>query len=195
MRSPGSNGYGRSIVGGGRPGRARPIPSSATSRAIPNTATSGRRAGDAVPPPVLQQQRQFLRLPRPPTSTEDFFRRVVRWEHDGTMTVIADSYQGKPLNSPNDLVPHLDAASGPPTRLTAIDPRGPSRRAGGSTNRRHPESAHRRRKCRGDRRSQAGIADRRLSLGPERQARRGDHQEQLPDPNGICFSPTTRRFT
>ena len=25
-------------------------------------------------------------------SCEDFFRRVVRWEHDGSMTVIADSY-------------------------------------------------------------------------------------------------------
>src|SRR6185437_15332416 len=45
-------------------------------------------------------------------STQDFFRRVVRWEHDGTMTVIADSYNGKGLNSPNDLVPHPDEAGG-----------------------------------------------------------------------------------
>ena len=37
-------------------------------------------------------------------STEDFNRRLVRWEHDGTMTVIADQFEGKPLNSPNDLV-------------------------------------------------------------------------------------------
>src|SRR5579875_1558183 len=43
-------------------------------------------------------------------STQDFFRRVVRWEHDGTMTVIADSFEGKPLNSPNDLVPHPDGS-------------------------------------------------------------------------------------
>jgi gluconolactonase len=43
-------------------------------------------------------------------STEDFFRRVVRWEHDGTMTVIADQFDGKPLNSPNDLVPHPDGS-------------------------------------------------------------------------------------
>src|SRR5579883_2777014 len=43
-------------------------------------------------------------------SCEDFFRRVVRWEHDGTLTVIADNYQGKPLNSPNDLVPHPDGS-------------------------------------------------------------------------------------
>ncbi|MBS0639874.1 MAG: SMP-30/gluconolactonase/LRE family protein, partial [Proteobacteria bacterium] len=43
-------------------------------------------------------------------STQDFNRRVVRWEHDGTMTVIADSFEGKPLNSPNDLVPHPDGS-------------------------------------------------------------------------------------
>jgi gluconolactonase len=43
-------------------------------------------------------------------STQDFFRRVVRWEPDGSMTVIADSYQGKHLNSPNDLVPHPDGS-------------------------------------------------------------------------------------
>ena len=36
-------------------------------------------------------------------STQDFNRRVVRWEHDGSMTVIADSFNGKGLNSPNDL--------------------------------------------------------------------------------------------
>ncbi|MGH7040420.1 MAG: SMP-30/gluconolactonase/LRE family protein, partial [Stellaceae bacterium] len=43
-------------------------------------------------------------------STQGFFRRVVRWEPDGSMTVIADSYQGKPINSPNDLVPHPDGS-------------------------------------------------------------------------------------
>ena len=43
-------------------------------------------------------------------STQDFFRRVVRWEPDGSMTVLANSYQGKPLNSPNDLVPHPDGS-------------------------------------------------------------------------------------
>lgn len=43
-------------------------------------------------------------------STQDFFRRVVRWEPDGSMTVIADSYQNQPLNSPNDLVPHPDGS-------------------------------------------------------------------------------------
>src|SRR4029079_14622643 len=31
-------------------------------------------------------------------------RRVTRTEHDGTITIIADSYSGKRLNSPNDVV-------------------------------------------------------------------------------------------
>jgi gluconolactonase len=37
-------------------------------------------------------------------------RRVVRFEPDGATTVIADKWQGKPLNSPNDLVVHPDGA-------------------------------------------------------------------------------------
>jgi gluconolactonase len=41
-------------------------------------------------------------------SCEHVGRRVVRYEHDGTVTVIADKYNGKPLNSPNDLVVHPD---------------------------------------------------------------------------------------
>jgi gluconolactonase len=41
-------------------------------------------------------------------SCEHLTRRVVRYEHDGTVSVIADSYQGKRLNSPNDVVPHPD---------------------------------------------------------------------------------------
>ena len=35
-------------------------------------------------------------------------RRVVRYEHDGTMTVVADNWQDKPLNAPNDAVVHPD---------------------------------------------------------------------------------------
>jgi len=35
-------------------------------------------------------------------------RRVVRYEYDGTITVLADSWQGKPLNAPNDAVVHPD---------------------------------------------------------------------------------------
>jgi gluconolactonase len=41
-------------------------------------------------------------------SCEHLGRRVVRYEHDGRVTVIADKYNGKPLNSPNDIVVHPD---------------------------------------------------------------------------------------
>src|ERR1017187_1552764 len=41
-------------------------------------------------------------------SCEHAGRRVVRYEHDGSVTVIADKFNGKPLNSPNDLVVHPD---------------------------------------------------------------------------------------
>lgn len=37
-------------------------------------------------------------------------RRVVRYEHDGTVTVLADGWQGKPLNAPNDGVIHPDGS-------------------------------------------------------------------------------------
>jgi gluconolactonase len=37
-------------------------------------------------------------------------RRVTRTEYDGTITVLADHYQGKPFNAPNDLAVHSDGA-------------------------------------------------------------------------------------
>src|SRR5436190_20880215 len=49
-------------------------------------------------------------------SCEHLTRRVVRYEHDGTATVIAESFQGKRLNSPNDVAVHRDRKS---TRLNS----------------------------------------------------------------------------
>ena len=43
-------------------------------------------------------------------SCEHGTRRVTRTEWDGSLTVIADSYQGKPLNSPNDVVVKSDGS-------------------------------------------------------------------------------------
>jgi gluconolactonase len=43
-------------------------------------------------------------------SCEHGMRRVTRTEHDGTITVIADRFQGKPLNSPNDVIVAQDGA-------------------------------------------------------------------------------------
>jgi gluconolactonase len=37
-------------------------------------------------------------------------RRVTRTEHDGSITVLMDSFQGKKLNAPNDVVVHSDGA-------------------------------------------------------------------------------------
>lgn len=41
---------------------------------------------------------------------EHFSRRVTRTEYDGTITVIASSFEGKPLNSPNDIVCKSDGS-------------------------------------------------------------------------------------
>ena len=43
-------------------------------------------------------------------SCEHGNRRVSRTEHDGTITVIADRYDGKRLNSPNDVAVHSDGS-------------------------------------------------------------------------------------
>ncbi|MBN1238054.1 MAG: SMP-30/gluconolactonase/LRE family protein [Gammaproteobacteria bacterium] len=43
-------------------------------------------------------------------SCEHLTRRVVRYELDGSVTVIADAHDGTPLNSPNDVVPHPDGS-------------------------------------------------------------------------------------
>ena len=43
-------------------------------------------------------------------SCEHLTRRVTRTEHDGSVTVIADNYRGKRLNSPNDVVVKSDGS-------------------------------------------------------------------------------------
>ncbi len=121
-------------------------------------------------------------------STEDFNRRVVRWEHDGTMTVIADSYNGQGLNSPNDLVPHPDGSiwfTDPPYGDTLSEgqpdePGGPANPGGkqnpgigapggGGKRRQLPTNVYR-----WDPSGSLSIV-----IG----------EDQLPNPNGICFSP------
>jgi gluconolactonase len=41
-------------------------------------------------------------------SCEHGNRRVVRYEHNGAVTVLADRFNGKPFNAPNDVVVHPD---------------------------------------------------------------------------------------
>jgi gluconolactonase len=43
-------------------------------------------------------------------SCEHTGRRIVRYEHDGSITTVADAYMGMRLNSPNDLAPHPDGS-------------------------------------------------------------------------------------
>lgn len=43
-------------------------------------------------------------------SCEHGVRRVVRWEHDGRITVLAERFAGRRLNSPNDVVVAADGA-------------------------------------------------------------------------------------
>lgn len=58
-------------------------------------------------------------------SCEHGNRRVVRYEHNGEVTVLADSFNGKPLNSPNDAVVHPNGS------IWFTDPPYGSRLAGG----------------------------------------------------------------
>jgi gluconolactonase len=43
-------------------------------------------------------------------SCEHGARRITRLEHDGSVRILADAYQGLPLNSPNDVVEHSDGS-------------------------------------------------------------------------------------
>jgi len=124
-------------------------------------------------------------------SAQHFYRRVVRWEHDGSMTVIADSYEGKHLNSPNDLVPHPDGSiwfTDPPygARLSEGHPDV----SGGATN---PKGVFNPRI--GAENSEAlGGQKRELPTNVYRWDPSGRlevviSEDQLPDPNGLCFSP------
>ncbi len=122
-------------------------------------------------------------------STEQFYRRVVRWEHDGTMTVIADSFEGSGLNSPNDLVPHPDGSiwfTDPPYGDSLTEGRPDD--AGGLSNPHGLLNAHIG--------SPAAVVavKRRLPTNVYRWDTSGSlevvvTEEQISNPNGICFSP------
>ena len=122
-------------------------------------------------------------------STQDYYRRVVRWEHNGSMTVIADQFDGKPLNSPNDLVAHPDGSiwfTDPPygDRLSEgrpDDAGGPANEAGKFDPRIGAETA-------------VAAAKRELPTAVYRWDPSGKleaviTEAELSDPNGICFAP------
>lgn len=127
-------------------------------------------------------------------SCEHLTRRVVRYENDGSVTLIADKYNGKRLNSPNDVVPHPDGSywfTDPPYGGQLYE--GAPDAAGGPSNRAG------RLKPRLGQPLEIGEFKRELSHGVYRvdQTGRVDlviTEQQVSNPNGLCFSPDHRKL-
>lgn len=122
-------------------------------------------------------------------SCEHLTRRVVRYEHDGAITIIADSYQGKRLNSPNDVAVHKDGSiwfTDPPYGGQLYE--GAPDAGGGASNlagRLNPRAGQP---------AEIGTFKRELPTNVYRvdPAGRVDlvvSEDLVPDPNGITFSP------
>ena len=127
-------------------------------------------------------------------SCEHLMRRVVRYELDGSVTIVADNFGGKRFNSPNDVVAHPDGSywfTDPPYGATMFE--GQPDAAGGPTN-------------------PAGRLNPRLGLSPDlgnfrRELPTGVYrvdpsgkvdlvagEDLVPDPNGLVFSPDHTRL-
>jgi gluconolactonase len=121
-------------------------------------------------------------------SCEHLTRRVVRYENDGSVTVIADSYDGKRLNSPNDVVPHPDGSywfTDPPYGGQLYE--GAPDAAGGPSNRAG------RLKNRLGQPAEIGGWKRELPtnvyrVDPDGKVDLVVSEDQVPDPNGLAFS-------
>ena len=129
-------------------------------------------------------------------SCEHLTRRVVRYEHDGSITLIADKYNGKRLNSPNDVVPHPDGSywfTDPPYGGQLYEgapdaPGGPTNKAG-------------RLKPRLGQALEIGVGDARRELptavyrvDPSGRVDLVAGEDQVPDPNGLVFSPDYKKL-
>jgi gluconolactonase len=102
-------------------------------------------------------------------SCEHGGRRVVRYEHTGAVTVIAEKFQGRRLNSPNDVIVHQDGS------IWFTDP------------------------MYGIRGNYEGFkAESETKPGVYRVDSKGGAVELITDeitgPNGLCFSPDYRRL-
>jgi len=124
-------------------------------------------------------------------------RRISRYEHDGSITAVAETYMGQRLNSPNDLAPHRDGSywfTDPPPGFTLYE--GAPEAAGGATN------AEGRYNSRAGQPLGVGTAKREITTANvfrvDSQSGRVDMMvsgANLPGiPNGIAFSPDYRRL-
>jgi gluconolactonase len=126
-------------------------------------------------------------------SCEHLMRRVVRYEHDGSITIVADSFQGKRLNSPNDVAVHRDGSiwfTDPPYGGQLYE--GAPDASGGPTN---PAGRF---NARTGQPAEIGTFKRELPTNVYRVDPTGRidmviSEDQVPDPNGITFSPDYRR--
>ena len=127
-------------------------------------------------------------------SCEHLTRRVVRYELDGSVTVLADSYNGKRLNSPNDVVPHPDGSywfTDPPYGGQLYE--GAPDAGGGPSN-----AAGKFKPTRGQA-AGMGISKRELPtncyrIDPSGKVDLVVTEDQVPDPNGLCFSPDYKKL-
>jgi len=127
-------------------------------------------------------------------SCEHVTRRVVRYEHDGSIMLLADSYNGKRLNSPNDAVPHpdgsvwftdppyggqlyegtVDASGGPTNPLGKINNKAGQLLGYGTAKRELPTQVYR--------------------WDPSGSLTAVIENDDVPDPNGLCFSPDYKKL-
>ena len=135
-----------------------------------------------------------FRMPSNNSNGEHLTRRVVRYDNDGSITVIADRYDGKRLNSPNDVVPHPDgsywftdppyggqlyegapdAAGGPSNRAGRLKPRLGQAAGLGNDKRELPTNVYR--------------------VDPSGKVDLVVSESQVPDPNGLTFSPDFKKL-
>jgi gluconolactonase len=127
-------------------------------------------------------------------SCEHLTRRVIRYELDGSATIIADNYQGKRLNSPNDVVPHPDGSlwfTDPPYGSQFYE--GEPDASGGPVN----VAGHMNPKIG----QPAGFVPLKRELptncyrwDPSGKLDLVVTEDQVQDPNGICFSPDYKKL-
>ena len=127
-------------------------------------------------------------------SCEHLTRRVTRYENDGTSTVLADNFGGKKLNSPNDIVAHPDGSywfTDPPYggQLYEGEPdvAGGPTNAGGKLNPRIGQPA-------GFVPGKRELPTNCYRIDPSGRLDVVVSEEQVPDPNGIAFSPDYKKL-